>query len=74
MQAGDGDVDLVLSGDGDARVFWLEQASTGWVTHVLEQKLAQAGGLRIADLDSGGKNEIVVTGYEANVVYVYSRN
>ena len=71
---GDGDVDLVLSGDGDARVFWLEQASSGWVTHVLEQKLAQAGGLQVADLDSDGKNEIVVTGYEANVVYVYSRN
>jgi hypothetical protein len=71
---GDGDIDLVVAGDGDPRVFWLEQTATGWQTHVLEEKLAQAGGLQVVDLDGDGKNEIVVTGYEANAVYVYVRN
>lgn len=70
---GDGDIDLVVSGDGDPRVLWLEQTPSGWQTHVLEEKLAQAGGLQIVDLDGDGKNEIVVTGYEANAAYVYSR-
>lgn len=71
---GDGDVDLLVAGDGDPRVLWLEQTPNGWQTHVLEAKLAQAGGLQVADLDGDGKNELVVTGYEAGAVYVYVRN
>ena len=68
----DGDIDLVVSGDGDYRVFVLEQTSAGhFATHVLEKKLGQAGGCKVVDLDGDGKNEIVVTGYEDNVVYIY---
>lgn len=71
---GDGDMDLVVSGDGDPKVYWLEQKAVGtWETHVLEQNLPQAGGMQIVDLDGDGKNEIVVTGYEANSVFVYRR-
>ncbi len=72
---GDGDIDVLLSGDGDKRVFWIEQLSPGrFETHVLEDPLGQAGGMRIADLDGDGRNELVVTGYEANVIYVYVRD
>ena len=71
---GDGDVDLAVSGDGDARTFWLEQTGKGaFTTHVLEDSLGQASGGLVLDLDGDGKSEIVFTGYENNVVYVYAR-
>jgi hypothetical protein len=72
---GDGDIDILLSGDGDPRVFWLQQNGPGDFTqHVLEQDLGQAGGMLVVDLNGDGKNELVVTGYEDNKVYVYERN
>ena len=40
---------------------------------MLETELEQAGGMVIADLNHDGRNEIVVTGYTDNVVYVYER-
>lgn len=71
---GDGDEDIVVSGDGDIRTFWLEQTAKGvFTTHVLEQSLGQAGGCLVKDLDGDGKNEVVFTGYEDNAVYVYER-
>jgi hypothetical protein len=71
---GDGDIDIALSGDGDPNIYWLEQTGVGaWTTHVLDIELEQAGGMVIADLNKDGKNEIVVTGYTDNVVYVYER-
>jgi hypothetical protein len=71
---GDGDLDLVVSGDGDPNVYWFEQLGPGnWKQHILETELEQAGGMVIADLNGDGKNEIVVTGYTDNVVYVYER-
>lgn len=71
---GDQDIDLAVSGDGDPKVYWMEQKSKGqWEMHVLEQNLPQAGGMIVTDLDGDGKNEIVVTGYENNVVYIYVR-
>jgi hypothetical protein len=42
---GAGDIDVALAGDGDERVFWLEQKGPGqFATHVLEARLGQAGG------------------------------
>jgi hypothetical protein len=71
---GDGDLDLLVAGDGDPRVLWFEQRSPGaFVPHVLTEGLGQAGGARIADLDGDGRAELVVTGYEANAIYVFSR-
>jgi hypothetical protein len=71
---GDGDLDVAVSGDGDLHVYWLEQTAPGvFATHVLDDKLGQAGGMVIADLNGDGKNEIVVTGYEDDVIYVYER-
>jgi hypothetical protein len=71
---GDGDVDLLVSGDGDARVFLFEQTDGGFVQHVLEEELSQAGGMLIVDLDGDGANELVVTGYEDDVIYIYERD
>lgn len=71
---GDGDLDLVVAGDGDPRTFWLEQTAPGaFATHVLEASLGQAGGARVVDLDGDGRNELVFTGYEDDAVYVYAR-
>ena len=70
----DGDQDLVVSGDGDPNVYWLEQVAAGsFETRVLQSDLPQAGGTHIEDLDGDGRAEVVVTGYEQNAVYVYTR-
>ncbi len=72
---GDSDIDLVVSGDGDPDVYWLEQTGVGtWLTHKLDTGIEQAGGMVVIDLDGDGINEIVVTGFSDNVVYVYERN
>ncbi|HSN26031.1 MAG TPA: VCBS repeat-containing protein, partial [Kofleriaceae bacterium] len=70
----DGDLDIAVSGDGDAHVYWLEQTSSGqFATHVIEDQLGQAGGMVIGDVDGDGRPELVVTGYEDNVIYVYAK-
>ncbi len=72
---GDGDGDVVVSGDGDARVFWLEQITPGhFETHVLDEPLGQAGGARVVDLDGDGLGEVVFSAYEEDAVYVYRWN
>jgi hypothetical protein len=68
----DGDIDVVVSGDGDPRVFWLEQDAPGaFTSHVLAEELGQAGAMKIVDLDRDGKSEILVSSYEANVLYIF---
>ena len=79
---GNGLIDLVVSGDGDSRVFWLEQNPAGTFTqHTLDGiagatinsagSFGQAGGMKIVDLDNDGRNEIIVTLYEDNKLYIY---
>ena len=78
---GNGLTDLVVSGDGDSRVFWFEQTSScNFVQHVLDGEVeasvgstpfGQAGGMKIVDLDGDGKNEIIVTTYESSKLYIY---
>jgi hypothetical protein len=71
---GDGDLDIAVAGDGDQRTFWLEQTTPGtFVTHVIEESLGQASGAIVVDLNGDGSNELVFTGFEDNVVYVYAR-
>ncbi len=71
---GDGDLDVVVSGDGDPRVLWLEQLpGMQWAQHVLEAQMPQAGGLNVVDLDGDGRAEIVLADYSGNAVYVYRR-
>lgn len=81
---GNGLIDLVVSGDGDSRVFWFEQTeSCNFVQHTLDGKVessvgstpfGQAGGMKIVDLDGDGKNEIIVTTYESSKLYIYQYN
>lgn len=81
---GDGDVDLALSGDGDHRLFWVEQTGTGaFKTHVLEDYdgnttsipgMGQSGGAVVADLDANGTNEMVFSSFDQNTVAVYARS
>ena len=79
---GNGLTDLVVSGDGDSRVFWFEQTSScNFVQHTLDGEagasiggagsFGQAGGMQIVDLDKDGINEIIVTLYEDNKIYIY---
>ena len=71
---GDGDLDLALSGDGDAHTYWMEQTAKGaFAMHVIEEKLGQASGALVVDLDGDRRNELVFTGYEDGAVYVYAR-
>jgi hypothetical protein len=71
---GDGDIDIAVAGDGDQRTFWLEQTAPGtFATHVIEESLGQASGAIVVDLDGDGRNELVFSGFEDNVVYVYER-
>jgi hypothetical protein len=68
----DGDIDLAVSGDGDKRAFVLEQTAPGeFTTHVLEDPLGQAGGMKIVDFDGDGNMEIVASGYDENAIYLY---
>lgn len=81
---GDGDVDLAVSGDGDRRLFWVEQTAAGvFEKHVLEDYdatttsipgMGQAGGAIVADLDGNGTNEMAFSSYDQNTVAVYVRS
>jgi hypothetical protein len=71
----DGDVDVLVSGDGDARVLWLEQTAPGtFATHTLAEPMGQAGGVTIVDLDGDGAHEAIVTAYEEDLVRVYTHD
>jgi hypothetical protein len=72
---GDGDLDLAVSGDGDPRLFWFEQRpGASFVTHILDADAGEGGGMSIADLYGDGRNEVVVTSYDDNAVYIYERD
>ena len=73
---GDGDNDLVVSGDGDFRAFWFEQTAPGAFTqHVLPgtEGWGQAGGAEIVDLNKDGKNEIPFSSFEVNKIGIVTR-
>ncbi|MEE2788354.1 MAG: FG-GAP-like repeat-containing protein [Myxococcota bacterium] len=69
----DGDIDILLSGDGDKRIFVLEQQANGeFKTKVLFDELTQAGGMKVEDLNEDGRPELLVTGYDAGAIYLFS--
>ena len=70
----DGDLDILISGDGDPRVLWFEQTQAGrFEGHELEPDLTQAGSIQITNLIGDDNTELVVSGYDDNVVFVYSK-
>ena len=70
---GDGDVDVALSGDGDDRLFIVEQTAVGvFKTRVLETSFGQAGSMHVSDINGDGKLEILAAGFEANELRLYS--
>jgi len=73
---GDGDIDIVVHGDGDPRVFVLEQTAPGqFKTKLLADQFSQ-GGVAVADLDGDGIDEIIATSFEKNKlqIFLYNRN
>ena len=71
---GDGDIDLTVSGDGDDRLFLLEQDAVGeFTTHVLQTSYAQAGSMEVVDLNGDGSLEILASSFEAKAVRLYVR-
>lgn len=75
---GDGDVDLAVSGDGDRRLWWVENRGDG--TTKLHQLTApgdyfgQAGGAAVADFDNDGDNEMVFSSFDRNTLAVWTRD
>ncbi|BBM85038.1 FG-GAP repeat domain-containing protein [Candidatus Uabimicrobium amorphum] len=66
--------DIVVSGDGDSRIFLLEQTQPGhFETKVLMDNMAQAG-VAVADLDEDGICEIIVSSYEHNKIVILQRS
>jgi hypothetical protein len=69
---GDGRIDVVLSGDGDPRLFWLRNLGGGqFQTVVVADERGQAGGAVLADTDGDGEPEVLFTSYEAGTVELY---
>ena len=66
----DGDLDILVSGDGDPKVVLLEQENGNFEAHVISEDMPQAG-VHLTDIHSDGSVEIVVGSYEKNVIYVY---
>ena len=72
---GDGDQDLIVIGDADPRIFLLEQRpSRTFITHVLDEGIAQGGGGKIVDLNGDGRAELLVTSFESSEIYLYLRD
>ena len=73
---GDGDKDVVVSGDGAFRAYWLEQTAPGAFTQRVlpgTEGWGQAGGAEIVDLNKDGKNEVPFSSFEVNKIGIVTR-
>ncbi len=72
---GDGDQDLLVSGDGDRRLFWIEQLGDGDTVlrrlSGLTEEFGQSGGAEAADFDGDGRLEAVFSSFDKNAVAVW---
>ena len=69
---GDGDIDIMVSGDGDSRILFLEQIEEGiFATNVIDDGNVGQAGIKVADLTGDGIPEVIVSSYDANAVFVY---
>lgn len=68
---GDGDLDILLSGDGSPKVYVLEQQTDkSFIQKVLIEDFPQAG-VHVADLNKDGVNEIVIGSYEKKQLILF---
>jgi len=69
---GDGDIDIVVSGDGDPNIYVIEQVSPGsFETVILDSNMGQAG-VSVGDLNDDGIDEIVVSSFDQNTIAIYN--
>ncbi|MFK7823305.1 MAG: FG-GAP repeat domain-containing protein [Oligoflexales bacterium] len=69
--SGNGLTDILVSGDGDDRVFWLEQTEPGsFSTNILAENFGQAGAVLVSDIDQDGINEAIISSYERNEIRI----
>lgn len=69
---GDGRMDILLSGDGDSRLFWFAQQADGsFIRHVLETDWPQAGSPRVVDVDGDGRADLLFPVYQQNALVLY---
>lgn len=68
----DGRTDVVVSGDGDERLFVLLQNDDAtFTTYTLALDMGQAGGAEVTDFDGDGRPEAMFTSYENGIVKLY---
>jgi len=71
---GDGDLDILLAGDGDPTVYLLDQESPGqFTTRILRDNLVLSGGTVMQDFTGDGAVEFVTASYGTDAVYVIER-
>ncbi|MFC6342757.1 FG-GAP-like repeat-containing protein, partial [Nocardioides hankookensis] len=75
---GDGDVDLAVSGDGDRRLWWIENLGDGETAlHRLTDQgeyFGQAGGAVVADLNGREGNELVFSSFDQDTLAIWTRD
>nr|WP_232523279.1 VCBS repeat-containing protein [Nocardioides sp. MAH-18] len=75
---GDQDVDLAVSGDGDRRLWWVEnRGGAGTALHQLTnpgEYFGQAGGAAVVDLNGNGTSELIFSSFDTNTLAVWSRD
>lgn len=69
---GDSDLDILISGDGDPRIFLFTQEDTGYQEHLLYEDMPQAG-VHMVDTNNDGQLEMLIGSYERNVVFFLQR-
>lgn len=68
---GDGDIDIIVSGDGNPNFFWLEQtAPCTFVQKIFTTDMPQ-GGVAVADFDNDGIEEVVTASYESDKLLLW---
>lgn len=72
---GDGDIDLLVSGDGDSRVFLLlQEDDQTFTTWVFDEEMPQAGSINIGDLNGDSIPELIVSSFDNNGLYMYTQS
>jgi len=69
--AGDSDIDIIVSGDGNPTFFWLEQTAPCQFTQKIFAENLPQGGVAVADFDKNGLPEVVTASYEANQLLLW---